>query len=459
MADEETEEFLLVRVQHPRTHIGKHRWPLYTDYEINISTNSMTFTLPTSRVRRRYSEFQWLWRKLLAHNAMLIKPPPLPPKKLVGKFKKDFIESRCIALQDFLVNATSVAAYLSSAALHMFLQTSLSVNDMGQVLEGSDERDVVDIILKAGRGTEPLEGAGSRCDLVASGSSVHESSAGKRGSVAESGYITNSRSSSQLSAFVTGDKPSTCGVSSVDQGNGNGWSSGFTCLSSRSKQHPCQGTVGPSHQEPRCMSRRMTLPSVAASVLPSGQILVPEFRKQERGEVSEEFSDLPYDPSADSEFHVQGVECRNYDADDEVELEISDYDMVKTHKLLRVRRWLNSFSNDDYCMCDSSSSEEEYGSVSARQLREYAVLSTGSQMFKDSRPPPQMSERHDFNVSDDASNKADDSGFSIVHSSIDSLDLRRKNSIPGSCSISSGRSLDSVEVYRTYDVVEMIELK
>ena len=97
-----------------------------------------------------------------------------------------------------------MSAYLSSAALHMFLQTNLSVTDMCQVLEGRDERDVVDIILKAGRGGEPTEGAGTGCNLVASGSSVHDSSERKRGSVAESGYITNSRSSSQLSAFVTG---------------------------------------------------------------------------------------------------------------------------------------------------------------------------------------------------------------------------------------------------------------
>ena len=207
------------------------------------------------------------------------------------------------------------------------------------------------------------------------------------------------------------------------------------------------------------MYRRMTLHSEAASVLPSGQILVPELRKQERGDISEESSDLLQNPSANLELSVHGEECPNYDADDEVELEISDYDMVKTHKFLRVRRWLNSFSSNDYCMCDSSSSEEEYGPACVRHSREYAVLSTGSLMFKDSRPPPQVSECRDYEISDDCSDEADDSGFSIVHSSIDSLDLRRETPLPGSCSISSGRSVDSAELYRTYDVVEMIELK
>jgi len=134
MAEEgEEPQFLVLSVQHPRTHINKHRWPLYTDYEIYISTNCMTFTLPTSRTRRRYSDFEWFWKKLLAHNAML-KPPPLPPKKLIGKFKKDFIERRRIGLQDFLLDVLSVMSYLSSAVVHLFLQTNLKVNDIEKVL-------------------------------------------------------------------------------------------------------------------------------------------------------------------------------------------------------------------------------------------------------------------------------------------------------------------------------------
>ena len=32
-------QFILLKVQHPRTHIGKHQWPKYTDYEIYISVS------------------------------------------------------------------------------------------------------------------------------------------------------------------------------------------------------------------------------------------------------------------------------------------------------------------------------------------------------------------------------------------------------------------------------------
>ena len=263
-----------------------------------------------------------------------------------------------------------------------------------------------------------------------------------------------------MTIFI-GDSSKTCSMSevssSVDQGHGNGWSSGFTCLNNRSKHNPCKGTMGPSGRGPLLAHRRMTLDHDAASVLPTGEILVPELKAQDKKKAC--LSVLPLSTSTYSDFFSQGETCCNYDADDETELEISDYDLIKTQKLLKVRRWLNSFSAQDYCMCDSSSSEDEFGrpAVIARRLKEYDVLSTGSLMFNDSMPRPHFSVYPDYDVSVNESDKADDSEFSIVHSSIDSLDLTTRER--PCCFSSEAGSLDSVEIYGTYDVVEMVELR
>jgi len=208
--------------------------------------------------------------------------------------------------------------------------------------------------------------------------------------------------------------------------------------------------------------RRVTLSHHAASVLPTGQIVVPEFRWQQRYDCSEFHFDNAANTTecSNSSESYNGEDFGKYDADDEVDLEISDFDLEKTKKFLRVRRWLNSLSNDEYCMCDSSSSEER-APTKARQLKEYDVVSTGSQTLEDLRSSTDVS-NHLVNrttVDETKSESADDSGFSILHSSIDSLVLGKENSVRGPCSASSESSLNSGELYRTYDVVEMIELQ
>uniref|UniRef100_A0A8C1LJF7 Sorting nexin-10B-like n=1 Tax=Cyprinus carpio TaxID=7962 RepID=A0A8C1LJF7_CYPCA len=73
------QEFTGVWVRDPRIQ-KEDFWHAYMDYEICIHTNSLAFTKKSSCVRRRYSEFVWL-RKKLQENAMLITHlPKLPPK-------------------------------------------------------------------------------------------------------------------------------------------------------------------------------------------------------------------------------------------------------------------------------------------------------------------------------------------------------------------------------------------
>ncbi|RAL68339.1 hypothetical protein DID88_007070 [Monilinia fructigena] len=51
------ENFLEIEVTDPQTHgIGRN---MYTDYEINCSTNIPAFKLRNSTVRRRYSDFEY----------------------------------------------------------------------------------------------------------------------------------------------------------------------------------------------------------------------------------------------------------------------------------------------------------------------------------------------------------------------------------------------------------------
>lgn len=244
----------------------------------------------------------------------------------------------------------------------------------------------------------------------------------------------------------------------MSQGHGNGWSSGVKCRSNSAQDDPCKESISPSGHGPFSRQRRMTLHHDAASVLPTGEILVPEYRNKDRQTPCE--SVLPVYSNIISNFSGHVEKCCNYDADDEKDIEIPDYDLVKTQKLLRVRRWLNSFSTEGYCMCDSSSSEDNLGRpvVTTRRLKEYDVLSTGSLMFTDPIPLRQVSAYSDpDDLSDNVSDNTYDSGFSIVHSSIDSLELMIKPERLDSNATEG--SLNSAEVYGTYDVVEMIELR
>ncbi|EDO34587.1 predicted protein, partial [Nematostella vectensis] len=138
-------QFLSVVVRNPRTHL-RGRWPQFTDYEILIWTNSTCFVSSKSCVRRRFSEFEWLRNILEQNGSISLQPPPLPHKRLLGRFNQSFIKERQQELQDFLVRVLAVTSYLSEAALHLFLQTNLSINTIERILDGRDTREVADVI-------------------------------------------------------------------------------------------------------------------------------------------------------------------------------------------------------------------------------------------------------------------------------------------------------------------------
>src|SRR3954453_23789824 len=74
---------------------------MYTDYEINCSTNIPAFKLRHGSVRRRYSDFEY-FRDILERESARVTIPPLPGKVFTNRFSDDVIEHRREGLQRFL---------------------------------------------------------------------------------------------------------------------------------------------------------------------------------------------------------------------------------------------------------------------------------------------------------------------------------------------------------------------
>jgi len=112
-----------------KEHIG---WSSsFTSYLIRIETNHWAFSSQRSEVRRRYSEFCWLRSKLQYHHPNKI-APPLPPKRFfhVTKFDPKIIQERCLGLEKFLQRVMRSYVFLSDAALHLILQSDLSISEI-----------------------------------------------------------------------------------------------------------------------------------------------------------------------------------------------------------------------------------------------------------------------------------------------------------------------------------------
>ncbi|XP_064169857.1 sorting nexin-11-like [Anguilla rostrata] len=142
----EEDEFIAVRVQDPRVQ-NEGFWNSYVDFKIFLHTNSKAFTAKTSCVRRRYSEFVWL-KKKLQKNSGVVPVPGLPGKTLFFSFSnEDFIERRRRGLQNFLDKVVHMTVCLSDSQLHLFLQTQLPVRHIEDCVQGHTPYSVTDAIL------------------------------------------------------------------------------------------------------------------------------------------------------------------------------------------------------------------------------------------------------------------------------------------------------------------------
>ncbi|XP_049320311.1 sorting nexin-11 isoform X2 [Astyanax mexicanus] len=145
MIKSQEDEFIAVRVQDPRV-VNEGSWNSYVDFKIFLHTNSKAFTAKTSCVRRRYSEFVWLKRKL-QKNAGLVPVPDLPGKSVFAFNNTDFIEKRRKGLQNFLDKVVHMTVCLSDSQLHLFLQTQLPVGHIEDCVQGHTPFSVTDAIL------------------------------------------------------------------------------------------------------------------------------------------------------------------------------------------------------------------------------------------------------------------------------------------------------------------------
>ncbi|KAF4106618.1 sorting nexin-11 isoform X3 [Onychostoma macrolepis] len=158
---QEQDEFIAVRVQDPRVQ-NEGSWNSYVDFKIFLHTNSKAFTAKTSCVRRRYSEFVWL-KKKLQKNTGLVPVPDLPKKSFFSFINDDFIERRRKGLQSFLDQVLHMTVCLSDSQLHLFLQTQLPVKHIEDCVQGHTPYTVTEAILtyaSSNRGWVQEEGNG-----------------------------------------------------------------------------------------------------------------------------------------------------------------------------------------------------------------------------------------------------------------------------------------------------------
>ncbi|XP_034033970.1 sorting nexin-12 isoform X2 [Thalassophryne amazonica] len=119
--------FLEIDVNDPQqVGIGRQR---YTTYAVRMRTNLPIFKLKDSRVRRRYSDFEWLKNELERESKIVV--PPLPGKALKrqlpfrgddGLFDESFIEERRVGLEQFINKIAGHPLAQNERCLHMFLQ-------------------------------------------------------------------------------------------------------------------------------------------------------------------------------------------------------------------------------------------------------------------------------------------------------------------------------------------------
>nr|XP_037278652.1 uncharacterized protein LOC119171886 isoform X2 [Rhipicephalus microplus] len=131
----QTTTFLDVNVRNPIVHQVKG--DVYTSYDISIETNNSCFTMSRSTVRRRYSEFVHL-KSLLKELQPSLTPPRLPSKTLLKRFDDKFTENRRAGLETFLREVLTEPLYLSNKSLHLFIQTSLTMKEIEDVVRGTE---------------------------------------------------------------------------------------------------------------------------------------------------------------------------------------------------------------------------------------------------------------------------------------------------------------------------------
>lgn len=118
-----------------------------TLYKISMESNDICFHLPSTCVWRTFSEFVWLRRRLESGCSFIRKAvPDLPTRTLLNLFDRDFAEKRMIGLKEFLNKVIEERSFLSDAAVHLFLQSNLSVEEIQAWLDRKVDGTVLELI-------------------------------------------------------------------------------------------------------------------------------------------------------------------------------------------------------------------------------------------------------------------------------------------------------------------------
>lgn len=134
-------EFIEVNVGDAELRISENDSERYAIYPVVLKTNSLSFAAPHTRVYRRYNDFLWLYRCLrkIPKTSTDCAVPTLPRKQLpFWNFEEDFLLKRRKSLEEFLASVIRETVFLSSTALHLFLQTDLPTSEMDDVIKRGD---------------------------------------------------------------------------------------------------------------------------------------------------------------------------------------------------------------------------------------------------------------------------------------------------------------------------------
>lgn len=428
-------QYISIHVRNPRTHLV-HGWPIYTDYEIVVQTNSTIFAKKRSQVRRRFSEFKWLWKQLSRHRSFTLKLPCLPTKtKIFGRYSKEFIEKRRSSLQEALASLARITPIVTDSSFHLFIQSNLKVIEMEEFINGQDTRDLVEITLPRETSDQKYRNTKARrCTCHSTGDSGFSSS------IQPYEPDERTRLFDDVSNWVASQHYYTSTLMT-----GNGWSSGYTCLTSKKSSSDSDLPSCPqcTNERSTANDRRISLSHNVASVLPGGKLMV-----------------APSDRTADGEPNGKNSEeSKHYEGDVETDIDISEFHIIKDEPFVRVREWLNSQNEIKNCKHDTSDEEENTVTCDLHEnirVKEYDIISVPCSAKPTNSVCSKSIGYHSHceggEIKDDAEENGSD--FTFVHSSIGGVDWNDRDELSSSCD-----SLRSASIFLTYDVVEMIELR
>lgn len=183
----------------------------YYKFGVHIRTRDSCFSLPHSLVRRRYSEFCWLRKNLrdvfYIHHVQI---PELPSRGLFrNRNDPNFLEDRRLGLEKFLLNVLAESIFTGDRGLHLFLQTSLTIEDIKYNLNGSRHDHVIMIDLFTP--TIDFTPSPSRSsDLMAIGSSNEKRKENDAGVLSTSPTLSTTSDYSSTKSYSSILKPSDC---------------------------------------------------------------------------------------------------------------------------------------------------------------------------------------------------------------------------------------------------------